>query len=335
MRVSVAMPPSRRSGDLAALAEQLGYDGYWMYDSAALYEDIWIRMADAGRATSTIELGTAVLVPNLRHVMTTASAIATMAEIAPGRCAYGFGTGFTARAVLDQPALTWKFMQTYLGQLKGLLAGEVVEIDGRQCQMIHHPDEAVERPIDVSLLLSAFGPKGQAVALEMTDGVFTMGGGPVEGAGRNLKYCNGTVLDPGEAADSDRVQAAVGPWHVLTYHAFWMMDPAAVDGMPGGAEWRAQVEADRPEGQRHLAVHEGHLNQLMPRDAAILSASAEFGPNHWVGTADEIAGRVDAAAADGFTEVVYAPVGPDIEREMAAFISAARGQAGESGGASG
>ena len=65
--------PARSS--CAQLAEDLGYDRVWLFDSAALYEDIWIWMALLAEHTE-IDLGTAVLVPNLRHVMTTASAIA-------------------------------------------------------------------------------------------------------------------------------------------------------------------------------------------------------------------------------------------------------------------
>ncbi len=31
---------------------------------------------------------------------------------------------------------------------------------------------------------------------------------------------------------------------------------------PGGAAWRAGVEAARPPQERHLVVHEGHLNYV-------------------------------------------------------------------------
>ena len=73
----------------------------WLFDSAALYEDVWIWLGRLAEHTE-IDLGTAVLVPNLRHVMTTASAIATVERMAPGRLACGFGTGATARWVLEQ-----------------------------------------------------------------------------------------------------------------------------------------------------------------------------------------------------------------------------------------
>ncbi len=71
-------------------------------------------MGRVAEATSLIGLGTAVLVPNLRHVMTTASAIATIDHLAPGRLTAGFGTGFTARFALDQAPLSWAMTEGYV-----------------------------------------------------------------------------------------------------------------------------------------------------------------------------------------------------------------------------
>jgi len=157
VNLSIGCPPGPGVRELAVRAEQLGYDRIWLYDSAALYEDVWIHLAQLAEATDRIGLGTAVLVPNLRHVMTTASAIATVARLAPGRLACAFGTGYTARAVLGKPALSWKRTREYVEQLQGLLRGDVVEIEGKPCQMIHQPELAIARPIDVPILLSAFG----------------------------------------------------------------------------------------------------------------------------------------------------------------------------------
>ena len=122
MKLSVAMPPGPDAVDCARLAESLGYDRIWFYDSAALYEDIWVTLARVAERTK-INLGTAVLVPNLRHVMTTAAAIATIERLAPGRLACGFGTGATARWVLNKPALSWATTRRYVEQLHGLLHG--------------------------------------------------------------------------------------------------------------------------------------------------------------------------------------------------------------------
>ena len=326
-RVSVGFPPGPRSIELAKRAEDLGYCRVWLYDSAALYEDIWVWLALVAEHTE-VPLGTAVLVPNLRHVMTTASAIATIEGLAPGRLVCGFGTGATARWVLGKDALSWATTRRYLEQLRALLRGEVVEIDGAKAQMIHHPDLAPARPIDVPLLLSALGPKGKEIAREIADGVITIGGadGPLEGMDWVVQMVNGTVLDDGEDISTPRVTEALGPWGVLAYHGIWQVAGDAVDSLPLGAEWRAAIEAARPEGERHLAVHEGHATHVTDRDRAAIDAAGDLlGGFGWVGAIDDVRARAEAAFAAGATELLYTPAGPDIAREMRAFASAVLG----------
>ena len=321
--LSAGFPPGRATVELTRLAEELGYGRVWLFDSAGLYDDIWMWLALAARETS-VPLGTAVLVPNLRHVMTTAAAVTTLEGLAPGRTAYGFGTGATARWVLGKPALSWATTRRYLETLRALLQGEVVEVDGARTQMLHHGDLATARPLDVPILLSAMGPKGKEIAREIADGIITIGGG-VEGFDWCVQMVNGTVLDPGEDLTTPRVREAVGPWYVMAYHGTWQAAGVAVDGLPLGAEWRAGIEAERPEAERHLAVHEGHATHVLDRDRGVLDAAGEgvagFG---WIGTPDDVRGRAEAAAARGVTELLYTPTGPDVERELRAFAAAFR-----------
>ncbi|MEX1217457.1 MAG: LLM class flavin-dependent oxidoreductase [Acidimicrobiales bacterium] len=328
MEISIGITPGPEAVQNAQLAERLGFRRAWFYDSAALYEDIWITIANAINATTTIGVGTAVLVPNLRHVMTTASAIATIERMAPGRLMCGFGTGFTARMVLGKKALSWTATQRYVETLHTLLQGEVAEVEGEKVQMIHRPDLAVSRPINVPLLLSAMGPKGLDITRDLVErGVCSglIGVQPVEGAwGHQVLMVSGSVLDKGESASSDRAKAAIGPWYVVGYHGFWEAFPEGVAGMPGGAEWLADVEASRPEGERHLTVHDGHVTEVVGRDRAVLDLAEEatLAGVGWTGDAVSISERLTQAENQGVTEILYTPAGPDVAREMRAFAAA-------------
>ncbi len=323
MKISCGIVPSLDSVEQAVLAEQLGYDRAWLYDSPAIYADIWITMARIAEHTERIGLGTAVLVPSLRSVMATASAIATIEAMAPGRGAYGFGTGATARWTLGKDALTLKETGEFLRQLRGLLNGEVVEVDGESVQMCQLPQFLPPRPIHVPILLSALGPKGQALTHEVADGIMTVGFGLPD-----YDWCAqlvvGTVLDEGEAITSRRVQDSAGPWYAIMGHGAWEAGPEFVDGFPGGAEWRAKLESLRPEGERHLEVHEGHATTVTDLDRILVEAAGEgvVGMG-WVADADGIRQKIAEAEAMGTTEIIYAPSGPDLERELRVFAEVA------------
>ena len=323
MKISCGIVPSLDSVEQAVLAEQLGYDRAWLYDSPAIYADVWITMARIAEHTDRIGLGTAVLVPSLRSVMATASAIATIEAMAPGRGAYGFGTGATARWTLGKDALTLRETGEFLRQLRGLLHGEVVEVDGEAVQMCQLPQFLPPRPIDVPILLSALGPKGQALTHEVADGIMTVGFG-LPGYDWCAQLVVGTVLDEGEAVTSRRVQDSAGPWYAIMAHGAWESAPEFVDGFPGGPEWRAKLDSLRPEGQRHLEVHEGHATTVTDLDRILVEAAGEgvVGMG-WVADPDGIRQKIAEAEAQGTTEIIYAPSGPDLERELRVFAEVA------------
>ena len=325
MKISIGTPPGPRARELALRAEALGYDGIWLYDSAAIYEDVWAHLALIADATERIGLGTAVLVPNLRHVMATASAIATIDRLAPGRLSCAIGTGYTARLILGKGPLTWKFTREYVEELRGLLRGDVVTIDGERCQMIHRPELAKARPIEVPILLSAFGPKGLAIAKEIADG--WMGAAPPpERFELAIHMVNGTVLAAGESPGAQRVVEAVGPWQAGMYHYLWENAREALPNVPGGRAWLEKIESERPEeAERHLGVHYSHCTHLSEADRLGLAAFGEEIPWHgWVGDADALRKRAEETAAAGTTELLYTPAGDDLIGEAERFYEAVK-----------
>lgn len=75
------------------LAERLGYDTAWITDTHLVCRELWVTLAACALATSRIRLGPGVTVPHSRHVSVTASASATLHDLAPGRVVLGIGTG--------------------------------------------------------------------------------------------------------------------------------------------------------------------------------------------------------------------------------------------------
>lgn len=323
LAVSCSFPPGPDVVEHIQHAESLGYERAWLYDSPALYPDVWVTLADVARETSTIGLGVAVLVPSLRNVVTQAAAVATIAQRAPGRLAVAVGTGFTGRMVLGQRPLSWKTTGAYIGQLKGLLAGEEVDVEGHITKLIHPDGYAASRPVDVPVLVAANGPVGLEVARGLGDGVVVIGslGAVPEGFGWVSAFTFGTVLDEGEDAGSDRAAAAAGPALTALLHGMVESGSSAIiETLPGGAEWLAVLD-EVPEDRRHLTLHEDHMLRVTERDAPLVSGDL-LQAFTWTGTAAEVKAKADAFAAGGGTEVMYAPHGPDIARELATFQAA-------------
>ncbi len=320
MEISCSFPPRPDVVDLARLAEDLGYKRVWIYDSPAFYGDVWITLARIAEHTRRVEIGPAVLVPSLRHVATQAAAIASLVELAPKRVVVALGSGFTGRMALGKKALRWSFVETYIRQLKALLRGETVEVDGAAVKLLHPPGFSAPFPIDVPIIAAANGPKGLAVAQELGDGVMCVGN-PQPGFKRCSLLAFGTVLDPDEAADSERAFAAAGPALSAAYHGIYEAGGESVDNFPGGAEWRARLEA-LPSRTRHLALHEGHLVYVNERDRPLLNGDM-LRALTWTGTREEVRQRVELAAGQGATEILYAPMGPDVARELREFATAA------------
>ncbi len=318
--ISAALPPTPETPELAALAESLGYDRVWLYDTPALQLDVWMHLAMCAQATSTIGLGPAVLIPSLRHPLTTASAIATLESVAAGRTAYAIGSGFTGRRALGQKPMRWADVVTYVEQVRALLRGDEVEIDGTVMAMIHGDGQAPARPIDVPWLVGAGGPKGLDAARRLGAGVFTTA--PTPGFDWSALLWFGTVLDEGEDAASSRVLEAAGPGAAVAYHALYEQHDERLQGLPGSDAWVAAIEA-LPEQRRHLDVHRGHLTTLNDTDRLMMNAGLAVGLTR-SGDAAQIRALVDATAAGGTTEIAFQPAGPDPRRELEAFIAAAR-----------
>jgi 5,10-methylenetetrahydromethanopterin reductase len=318
VRLSCAFATSLETPERVRIAESLDYERAWLYDSPALYPDVWVALAQAAERTSTIGLGPAVLVPSLRHPMTNAAAIATLAALAPDRVAVAVGAGFTGRYILGKRAMKWSDVAEYVRVVKALLRGEEAMWEGAVIKMIHPPGFVADRPIDVPFLIAADGPKGLRVAAELGDGVFSAAR-PIEGDGPSWRavLAFGTVLADGESPNDERVLAAAGHGLAVAYHAMYERGgAAAVDALPGGAKWRVAVEAEAPE-RRHLLTHENHLVSLTDRDRDALAEGASLlTAISFTGSAAELRDKAAALEAAGATELAYQPAGPDIPGEL-------------------
>src|SRR5438552_17141750 len=89
MHFGIAFPSYIDAWRDCEVAEAASFSHAWFYDTQLLCSDVYATMALAAEHTRTMVLGTLVAIPSNRIAPVTASAIATINAIAPGRVVLG------------------------------------------------------------------------------------------------------------------------------------------------------------------------------------------------------------------------------------------------------
>jgi len=159
---------------LIAQAERAEADGFSsLWYASAVANDPLVAMALAGRATTTIELGTSVLQTYTCHPVLQAQRALATAD-AMGRAGFTLGLGPSHLPAIegayglsyDHPG---RHTEEYVEIVTALLRGEAVNHDGQEFS-VHVPGRG--RPVDpaVPVLVSALAPRLLRVAGALTDG---------------------------------------------------------------------------------------------------------------------------------------------------------------------
>lgn len=157
------------------LAESLGFDTAWITDTHLVCRELWVTLTACAAATSRIRLGPGITVPHTRHISVTASAIATLHELAPGRLVLGIGTGGSASETMGlSVAKTARVatLESMAHALRHLLRGESIRLDtGTDARLAWLP-----RPVDIPLYLAGSGPRMLDAAGRLGDGAIMYSG---------------------------------------------------------------------------------------------------------------------------------------------------------------
>jgi alkanesulfonate monooxygenase SsuD/methylene tetrahydromethanopterin reductase-like flavin-dependent oxidoreductase (luciferase family) len=315
-------------------AENLGYSHAWVTDSPMIRSNCWAVLALAAQATRRMILGTGVNVPALRQAPAVANGIATINRLAPGRCIIGLGTGHTAVRMLGQRPMKLAPFRDYVRVVRGLLRGEDVEhtVDGEthriRFQMREHRFIDLEHPIPV--YIAAFGPKAQALAGEIGDGLISglpRGGSlpemlanarqGAERAGRTLPadfYVTGmltlAMLRPGEAVDSERMVAEYGAAVITGLHYLVARHLETGEDPPPYARpvWKAYMEwlNDFPPEIRHQRLHASHYSFVDPAEARFVTADL-LRATCLTGNAEELVEQVKDLERQGLRQIMLYP----------------------------
>lgn len=146
-------------------AETLGWDAAFQPDSQLRRRDTYVLLAAAANATERIALAPFIANPITRHPSVTASSIATIDELAPGRVILALGIGDTAVRLSGLRPARVAELESATRTIKALLAGESIEVGAIQPAYLPH-----HRPVPV--WIAAGGPRTLRMAGAVADGVF-------------------------------------------------------------------------------------------------------------------------------------------------------------------
>lgn len=156
--------------DDAAMAEQQGFEHYWLAEHPTGGLDALTTLALVGARTSHIELGTAVVPTFPRHPMTLAGQALTVADAVGKRLTLGIG--LSHEPMMDQLGLSFekpiRHLTEYLKILTPLLRTGEVDFKG---ELLSCTGKLFQKPkTSVSVLVAALGPQALAVAGKWADG---------------------------------------------------------------------------------------------------------------------------------------------------------------------
>src|SRR3954452_6806870 len=163
----------RRAGDVAAAAEAAGFASVW-FANLTRGADALSLITLAGQATSTIELGTAVVPTYPRHPLAMAQQAATTNVLVDGRLGLGIGPSHRMR-IEDEHGLSYekpaRHVREYLSVLVPVLREGAVEFKGETYQVTSGLQ--VQGNVPFPVLISALAPAMLRLAGELCDGTIT------------------------------------------------------------------------------------------------------------------------------------------------------------------
>jgi F420-dependent oxidoreductase-like protein len=265
-------------------AEADGFASLWY--ASAVFGDPLVAMALAGRATATIELGTAVLQTYTCHPVLQANRAASTAA-AMARAGLTLGVGPSHQLVIeDIYGLSYDHVgahtEEYVTVLSTILRGEGVSHRGEHYRVNIPTVQTPPQP--VSVMVSALAPRLLRVAGELTDG---------------------TIL---WMANAQAIERHVAPRIEAAATAAGRPPPRIVAGLP------VAVHDDVSEARETAAKSFANYGTL-PNYRRILDIGGAPGPADAAIVGDEagVAAEIEALFAAGATDVWAAifPVGDD------------------------
>ncbi|HEX2154381.1 MAG TPA: TIGR03842 family LLM class F420-dependent oxidoreductase [Acidimicrobiia bacterium] len=270
-------PPASRVVELARMAEENGFAYAWTFDSHVLWQEPFVIYSQMLAATERMIVGPMVTNPGTRDWTVIASLFATLNEMFDGRTICGMGRGDSALRYIGQKPTTLATMVESMKTIKALVAGESVEINGKEIRI---PWISEGEGWDLPMWGAGYGPKALATVGEHCDGYilqladpqvleWTMGAvrKAAEEAGRNPDDISICVAAPAYVGDDIAHQREQVRWFggMVGNHVADLVDRYGKDGLIPKA-LTDYIEARRGYDYAHHGRADNPSTDFVPDD---------------------------------------------------------------------
>ena len=315
---------------IAKLAEELGYDGVWVGDSHIIWREMYTLMGAIAAQTSRVFLGSGVTHPRVRHLSVTASAMATLAELAPDRIRLGIGIGASGpRNVGLKPSPLHELEQA-IAALRGLLRGEEVRLGDRDMRLMF------VRGLQIPIYLAASSGRAHELAGRIAEGVIT--GDPKHDA----EGVRNSVHRGALAAGRDPASVEVVCWTPCCIAEDGREAREAVRPMvarAGMVTFGRKLRLGEPMEEEDKRAAE-ELEREYDYSHHMTPAYSHLAPERWIdmwaaaGTVGQVRERIDEILRGEVHEIAVVPWGKDREGVIRRFAKEVMEEVRKAGGSS-
>jgi len=298
----------------AIQAERSGFEYLWITDHFN-NRNVYVSLSIVSAYTDRIKFGPGVTNPYLCHPVVTAQAVASLAEIAPGRvlCGIGVGDKTTLSMVNTEQVKPLAAIREAVGVIRAITSGkdavsegEVFKVSGVRLNF------SIASPVPI--YLGAQGPRMLSLAAELGDGVLINASHPkdIESA---LGFIKDGATKAGRSADSLDVAAYTSfSVHEDPKRALKAVVPVVafiVAGSPDVVLQRHGIQPEIAAKIRDAISHEKWGDAFGSVTPDMVEAFSVCG------TPDECVEKISRLVKLGVTQFVTgSPIGPNVRRSI-------------------
>lgn len=157
-------PPVSKVVELAKLADSLGFEYVWTFDSPVLWQEPFVIYPQILAATKRVTVGPMVTNPLSRSWAVTASMFATLNEAFGNRTVCGIGRGDSAVRVMGGSPANLQTLGAAVVAIRDLAEGRQATVDGSPVTILWARGS-------LEVLVAAYGPRALELAGQCADGV--------------------------------------------------------------------------------------------------------------------------------------------------------------------